>query len=59
VGTILVSYLGMRLWVFVQSSHFQRIGKSSRPERIRIRTLISRISANCGEFIVHSTQKHG
>src|ERR1700693_2916708 len=40
-STILLSYLGMRLWVFVQSSHekqrvfgasFQRDGKSSLPE---------------------------
>jgi putative flippase GtrA len=50
VGTILLSYLGMHLWVFVQSSHeklhvfgacFQRDGKSSLPEMTHMRILIS------------------
>ncbi len=49
-STILLSYLGMRLWVFVQSSHeklrvfgasFQRDGKSSLPEMTHMRTPIS------------------
>ena len=49
-GTILISYLGMRLWVFVQSSHqkqrarcafFQRGGKSPLPERTQVCTPIS------------------
>ncbi|HEY6411790.1 MAG TPA: glycosyltransferase family 2 protein, partial [Ktedonobacteraceae bacterium] len=49
-STILLSYLGMRLWVFVQSSHeklrvfgasFQRDGKSSLPEMTHLRTPIS------------------
>ena len=49
-GTILLSYLGMRLWVFVQSSHeklrvcgafFQRGGKSSLPEMTQMCTPIS------------------
>src|SRR5215472_5130830 len=49
-GTILVSYLGMRLWVFVQSSYhkqgrragfFQRGGKNKLPERTHRRTPIS------------------
>ena len=49
-STILLSYLCMRLWVFVQSSHeklrvfgasFQRDGKSSLPEMTHMRTPIS------------------
>src|SRR6266487_1209923 len=49
-STILLSYLGMRLWVFVQSSHkrqrvlrafFQRSKKSSLPEMTHMRTPIS------------------
>jgi putative flippase GtrA len=49
-GTILLSYLGMHLWVFVQLSHkklrvfgacFQRDGKSSLPEMTHMRTPIS------------------
>ena len=49
-STILLSYLGMRLWVFVQSSHeklrvfgasVQRDGKSSLPEMTHMRTPIS------------------
>jgi putative flippase GtrA len=48
-GTILVSYLGMRLWVFVQSPHekqrilrtfFQRSEKSSLPEIPQVRTSV-------------------
>lgn len=54
-GTILVSYLGMRLWVFVQSSHqkprvlrafFQRGEKSPLPERTQVRTPISSSCCN-------------
>ena len=49
-STVLLSYLGMRLWVFVQSSHkrqrvlrafFQRSKKSSLPEMTHMRTPIS------------------
>lgn len=48
-GTILLSYLGMRLWVFVQSSHekqrvpralFQRSEKSTLPEIPHVRTSV-------------------
>ncbi len=49
-GTILVSYLGMRLWVFVQSSYekqrvlrafFQRSKKSTLPDVTQVRTPVS------------------
>jgi len=64
-GTILVSYLGMRLWVFVQSSHqkqrvlrafFQRRRKSSLPERTQMRTPVSssQRTSMSSSFIAHS-----
>ena len=49
-GTALINYLGMRLWVFVQSSHhkqrvwsafFQRRRKSSTPKRAHMHLPIS------------------
>jgi hypothetical protein len=63
-GTILLSYLGMRLWVFVQSSHeklrvfgacFQRDGKSSLPEMTQMRTPISssKLPTVCSSFTTH------
>jgi putative flippase GtrA len=64
-GTILVSYLGMRLWVFVQSSHqkqrvfrafFHRGGKSSLPERTQKLTSVcsSQRTTVGSSFTTHS-----
>ena len=64
-GTILVSYLGMRLWVFVQSSHekqrvagafFQHGRKSSLPDMTHMRTPVcsSMLSTVGSSFTTHS-----
>jgi len=64
-GTILVSYMGMRLWVFVQSSHqkqrvwsafSQRRRKSSSPERMKMRTPVSssKLPNRGSSFTAHS-----
>jgi putative flippase GtrA len=64
-STILLSYLGMRLWVFVQSSHeklrvfgasFQREGKSSLPDRMKMCTPFSssKLPTVGASFTTHS-----